>query len=135
MLRAVIDTNVLFVGLTHSGPCGQIVGAWLEERFIPCVSTALALEYEEVLRDKLGDRKRRLALAALPALLHRAEHVPIMLRIRPISNDPDDDMVIECAFCANASIVTMNRRDFVQAHDVLGIDVLSPEEFLDDMEV
>ncbi len=134
MLRAVVDTNVVFEGLTHHGASGQVMDAWLEHRFIPCVSTALVLEYEEVLRSKLGTRKRALALNALPALLDRAEYVPITLRVRPISRDADDDMVIECAFSARASIVTSNRRDFLGAQHALGIAVFSAEEFLDALE-
>lgn len=51
MLYAVIDTNVLFEGLTKSdGACGLIVDAWLNGIFVACVSNALALEYTLVLK-------------------------------------------------------------------------------------
>jgi hypothetical protein len=53
-IRAVIDTNVVFEGLTHrGGPAGAIVGAWMAELFQACVSQAVAYEYEDVLARKL----------------------------------------------------------------------------------
>ena len=130
MIRAVVDTNVLFEGLTKRGSCGAVVDAWKEKRFVPCVSTALALEYEATLTNKLGTRKRRLAVGALSALLNRVEFIPIVYRVRPMSPDPDDDFVIECAFNANASIVTRNVKDFRIAQSALEIAVLKPSEFL-----
>jgi len=130
MKRAVIDTNVLFEGLTRIGTCTEIINAWVEERFIPCVSTALALEYEEVLTNKLGPVKKRKARGALVALLNRAAYTPIAKLVRPLSQDPDDDFVIECAFNADAAIVTRKIRDLEIAQLILNIEVLSPEAFL-----
>ena len=130
MIRAVVDTNVLFEGLTKQGSCGAVVDAWKEERFVPCVSTALALEYEATLTNKLGASKRRFAVGALSALLNRVEFIPIVYRVRPMSPDPDDDFVIECAFNANASIVARNVKDLRIAESALGVDVLKPSEFL-----
>jgi len=129
-MRAVIDTNVLFEGLTTLGDSARVVDAWVARRFVPCVSTALALEYEEVLTNKLGELKRRKALAALQALLNRAEFVPIAYTVRPMSPDPDDDFVIDCAFNAGAAIVTHNVRHFRGLEQALRIPVLTPQAFI-----
>lgn len=128
--RAVIDTNVIFEGLTKLGACGEIVDAWKDRKFIPCVSTALGLEYEEVLGRKFGQERARQALAALQALLGRAEFVPIYYTVRPSSPDADDDFIIDCAFNASAVIVTRNVRDFPGLEASLGIQILTPEEFI-----
>lgn len=77
MIRAVIDTNVLFEGLTHLGPSAEVVDAWVTKKFQPCVSTALALEYQDVLARKLVPSRGDAALRALQALLARCEYVPI----------------------------------------------------------
>jgi putative PIN family toxin of toxin-antitoxin system len=130
MRRAVIDTNVLLEGITRKAEAGRVIDAWADRRFVPCVSTALALEYEEVLLRKFGGRQHETVLAALQALLRRAEYVPILSRVRPLSPDPDDDFVIECAFNSASSIVTRNERDFRVARSALGILVLDPEAFL-----
>ena len=130
MLRAVVDTNVLFEGLTKLGDCSEVVDAWVAREFVPCVSTALALEYEEVLTNKLGAAKRDTALRALQALLSRAEFVAVVFSVRPMSPDPDDDFVIDCAFNGDASIVTNNTKDFVGVEEALKVEVLKPDQFL-----
>jgi len=134
MIRAVVDTNVVFEGLTSLSAAGQVMDAWARRSFVPCVSTALALEYEEVLTNKLGARKRPVALKALQALLDRAEFVAIHYRVRPASPDPDDDFVLEAAYNSGAVIVTRNLKDLRAAGASLGIDVRTPDEFLEDLD-
>ena len=112
MVRAVIDTNVLLEGITRKGDAGRVIDAWVGRRFVPCVSTALALEYEEVLLRRFPEPRHQAVLAALQALLTRAEYTPIASRVRPLSPDPDDDFVIECAYNSASNIVTRNERDF-----------------------
>ncbi len=133
-MRAVVDTNILFEGLTKLGVCGSIMDAWVARRLTPCVSTALAYEYEEVLTNKLRPDRSARALLALQALLSRTEFVPIYYLTRPLSRDPDDDFVIECAFNAGADIVTRNARDLAVAEKSLNIAVLTPEQFLRSLE-
>lgn len=133
MLRAVIDTNILFEGLTKVGACSEVVDAWVAEEFVPCVSTALALEYEEALTNKLGPVKRKHAIGALQALFKRAEWVAIYRQVRPASGDPDDDFVLECAFNGHAVVVTRNLKDLKVGEEVLGLHVWSPEQFIDEL--
>ena len=53
--RVVIDTNVVFEGLTkQGGASGSIIDAWLAGLSQVCVSNALAYEYAEVLSSKLS---------------------------------------------------------------------------------
>ena len=133
MRRAVIDTNVLVEGLTLRGESGQIVDAWRERRFQPCVSTALALEYEEVLLRRFPPQRHPDVQAAVQALLDRAEYVPIFFRLRPASPDPDDDFVLECAFNAQAALVSRNDADLRAPCTVLKIEYLPPAEFLSNL--
>ncbi len=129
-MRAVVDTNVLVDGLGRRGPCGQVVDLWVGNRFEPCVSTALALEYEAVLtRGRTNEQQERMR-KVLQALLARARFVPIMLTYRPQSPDPADDMVIDCVMNGQAALVTSNARHFRAASRTLGFSLLSPEDFV-----
>ncbi len=130
MQRAVIDTNVLVEGLTLRGESGGVVEAWRDRGFQPCVSTALALEYEEVLLRRFPLNRHFDVPAALQALLDRAEYVPIFFNLRPTSPDPDDDFVLECAFNAQAALVSRNARDLEEPCATLKIDYLDPTGFL-----
>ena len=131
IMRAVIDTNILVEGLNRKGPSGRVVDAWAAGRFIVCVSTAMALEYEAVLSRHGSVERTDKVLKALQALLSRAEFVPILFSYRPISPDPGDDMVIDCAMNAHAAIVTSNQKDFQEASKKLGFELFSPETFVD----
>ncbi|MFL6203587.1 MAG: putative toxin-antitoxin system toxin component, PIN family [Thermoanaerobaculia bacterium] len=126
----MIDTNIVFEGLTHLGPSAKVLDAWAERRFLPCVSTALALEYQAVLQSKLAAYRRETVSMALQGLLARCEYVPIYFSYRPASRDPGDDLVVDCVVNSRAVLVTSNTRDFLGASQQLGFPVLRPEIFL-----
>jgi putative PIN family toxin of toxin-antitoxin system len=129
--RVVLDTNVLFEGLTkQETACGLIVDAWFANLITVCVSTALAYEYRDVLFRKLSTPKWEQSRLVLNKLLHQAEFVPIYYSWRPASPDPSDDLVVDCVMNANALLVTANQRDFRQPSQELGILVFTPVEFV-----
>ncbi len=130
MIRAVVDTNVLFEGLTRLGPAAEVIDSWVERQFHPCVSTALALEYQDVLSRKLGAERSESALMALQALLIRCEYVPIFYTYRPTSSDPGDDLVVDCVLNGRAVLVTRNIKHFSGPSLQLGFKVFQPNEFM-----
>ena len=133
-MRAVVDTNVVVEGLEKMGPCGQVIDLWVARRFVPCVSTALALEYEEVLTRQGSIAVRKRKTQALQALLTRAEFVAIAFTYRPQSPDPGDDLVIDCVMNGGAGLVTSNIRDFRQAALDLGFPLWTPHNFVSALE-
>ena len=64
----------------------------------------------------------------------RADYVPIFFGVRPLSSDPDDDFVVECALNASACLVTSKLRDLRIAEEALRIPVLTPAQFLHRLE-
>ncbi|MCB0167463.1 MAG: putative toxin-antitoxin system toxin component, PIN family [Anaerolineae bacterium] len=131
MLRAVIDTNVLFEGLTQQHSlAGSIIDAWLVDLFQPYTTNALVSEYADVLSRKLSPQRWHQLQPLLGTLLTKTQFVEIHYTWRPISPDPADDHIIDCAMNANAIIVTANLRDFRRAKDMLGVTIMSPFEFV-----
>ena len=129
--RAVIDTNVLFEGLTkQGGASGLIIDAWRVGLFHPCVSTALAYEYADVLERKLSPLRWNQLRPVLGSLLLQAKPITIYYTWHPSSPDPGDEFLIDCAMNANAPVVTYNVRDLRSARQALGLSVLSPAEFV-----
>ena len=129
--RVVLDTNVLFEGMTRQGgACGLVIDAWSGNLMQVCVSNALAYEYADVLSRKLSPPKWQKAQIALRTLLHQAEFVSVYYSWRPASPDPGDDLVVDCAMNANAYLITSNTRDFKLAQTELGLQVLTPLELL-----
>ena len=130
-MRAVIDTNVVFEGVTaKGGAAGMVIDAWIRGEFEPFVSTTLAYEYRDVLARKLGNDRWIIIRPMLIAMFRQAVVVDIFFTWRPASPDRGDDHVIDCAMNANAPIVTENVRDFKLAQRSLGMAVMTPAEFL-----
>ena len=130
-MLAVIDTNVLFEGLTKQGGASRLViEAWLAGEFRPCVSTASALEYQSVLTRKLAPERLLRLEIVLSALLDQAKHIEIHFSWRPSSTDPGDDMVVDCTINVGPVLVTWNLADFALPAQLFGLHVLTPVEFV-----
>ncbi len=131
-MRAVIDTNILFKGLTkRNSASAYILRLWQAQLFQPCVSLAVQYEYYDVLARKLASRRWNRIQPVLGTLLARAHPIVIHYRWQPSSPDPGDEKIIDCAMNARAWVVTYNLRDFILARFNLGLVVLSPQEFLE----
>ena len=131
LLRVVIDTNVLFEGLTkQGGAAGLVIDSWAVGLLQVHVSTALAYEYEDVLSRKLADVRWQALKPNLGTLLCLAQFTDIYYSWRPTSPDAGDDLVIDCAMNANATVVTSNIRDFRKAQTSLGLKILTPVELV-----
>lgn len=127
--RCVIDTNVVFEGLTQKGSAaGLLIDAWVAGLLSVCVSNALAYEYVDVLSRKLSLSRWLRLQPVLGALLDRSRFIKIYFSWRPMSPDPQDDHVIDCAMNAGAFIITSNLRDFQSAKTSLGLKIETPVE-------
>ena len=130
-LPIVVDTNVVFEGLTKQGSTSDlIVTAWLAGLLNVYVSNALVYEYEGTLSNKLSPTRWQQAKPILHRMLKHVRFVPIYYSWRPLSPDPGDEHVIDCALNANATVITANLGDFRKAQAEAGLSVLSPVEFV-----
>lgn len=130
-MRVVLDTNVIFEGLTkQGGASGLIIDAWLAGLFEVWITDAVAYEYVDVLSRKLSKTKWEKLQPVLGKLLNLAKFTPIYYSWRPTSPDPGDDLIIDCAMNASAIVVTFNVKDFIQAKQSLGLQVINPTEFI-----
>jgi len=129
--HAVIDTNVVFQGLTKKGGIsGLIIDAWIAGLFNAYVSNTLAYEYEDVLSRKLSDARWQRIKHVLGILLDKSEFVTIYYTWRPASPDPGDEHLIDCAMNSGSPIVTLNIRDFQAAKTSLGLMIMTPADFI-----
>jgi putative PIN family toxin of toxin-antitoxin system len=109
-----------------------------QQRLVPLVSTAVFLEYEEVLRRA----EQRLATGmsetdvdgSLAAFASAAEAVDIHFRWRPQMADTDDEMILESAVNGKAdALITHNIADFRAAARGFGLPVMTPAELFKEL--
>jgi predicted nucleic acid-binding protein len=76
----------------------------------------------------------RETLELIEAVEAFAEPVEVVGKTRPLSPDPDDDMILDLAINGRAeALVTRNKKHFAAAGKRFGIPVLSPAELLEKM--
>jgi putative PIN family toxin of toxin-antitoxin system len=135
-MRLVLDMNVIVAGLrSPEGASAALIERALDQAFVPVLSIALALEYEDVAMDPvqrivsgLDEDEVRTVISAICAV---SEPVESHFLWRPQLRDPADEMVLEAAINGQAeAIVTFNRRDFGAAPARFGIEVWAPRDAL-----
>ena len=130
-MRVVIDTNVVFEGLTkQGGAAGLLIDSWLAGLLEVYISNALAYEYIDVLFRKLSKSRWLELQPVLKILIGKAKFIPIYYSWRPTSPDPGDDLVIDCGMNAAAIVITLNIKDFRRAKNSLGLQVMTPTELI-----
>lgn len=134
--RVVLDTSVVVAGLrSRLGASNRLLTLIAEGRLKPLLTTALFLEYEDV----LCRAEQRLATSMddedvagfLAALASAAEPVEVHFLWRPQLTDPADELVLEAAVNGQAeAIVTHNVRDFLPGAREFSVEVITPGAML-----
>jgi putative PIN family toxin of toxin-antitoxin system len=132
----VLDTSVVVAALrSRSGASNAVLAHVARGGVRPLMSTALFLEYEDVLRRP----EHRLATGMseqdvedfLAELASAAEPVEVSFRWRPQLKDPKDELVLEVAVNGQAeALVTHNAADFEPVALTFGLRVLLPRDLL-----
>ncbi len=135
MKRVVLDTAVI-ASAFRSSRGASILQLVAERRLVPLVSTALFLEYEDVLHRPEQREVHGLSTAGLSMAMRElaalCEPVELHFSWRPQLADPGDEMVLETALNGRADcIVTHKLRDFQRAVPKFGIAVLTPGALLE----
>ena len=130
--RVVLDTSVLVAGLrSRVGASNRVLALVAEQLLVPLVTTALFLEYEDV----LNRAEQRLAtgmetesvVGFLAAFASAAEPIDVHFTWRPQLADPADELVLEAAVNGRATaIVTHNVKDFLPAAHDFAVEVITP---------
>jgi len=137
MKRVVLDTSAVASAFRSSrGASFVILRLVAERRLVPLVSTALFLEYEDVLHRPEQREAHGLDLQAVSRALKElaalCEAVDLHFQWRPQLSDPADEMVLEVALNGRADcIVTHNVRHFRDAVPKFGVPVLTPGGLLE----
>jgi putative PIN family toxin of toxin-antitoxin system len=130
-VRIVLDTALFVTAIRSSdGAAGDVLRGIFREELVPLMDLKLGLEYRDVaLRPehvRASALSKREILELIEAVEAFAEPVEVVVRARPLSPDPNDDMILDLAINGKAeALVTCNTKHFLAAGKRLGIPVLS----------
>jgi putative PIN family toxin of toxin-antitoxin system len=134
-VRIVLDTSALINALRSStGASAEIVRLAISGAVALLMDYKLICEYRDVALRPQHVMASGKSVAEIDAIIDGLESIAtpvrVMIKHRPLSNDGNDDMVLDVAINGNAHVVvTNNMKDFAVASR-FGIRVLTPKEFL-----
>jgi putative PIN family toxin of toxin-antitoxin system len=134
-MKAVVDTNVIVSAVLSAtaAPAG-VLTAWRQGRFDLAVSPPLLAEYRRALAYERVRRIHGLSDDELDGIVERfslfAIVVEPVLEIDAVTDDPDDNRVLECAVTAAVEVIVTGDKHLRAIGVFRGIRVLSPAEFL-----
>jgi len=128
--RIVLDTNVLLSAFGWRGTPHEILRRTMEGQFCLLVSPTLLNELERVLSYSKFHNPEDEVAGFLLAITERAEIVFAPSPLSPVTRDPADDRVLECAVTGRADFIVSGDLHLKELKSFQEIPILSPAEFL-----
>jgi putative PIN family toxin of toxin-antitoxin system len=135
-MRAVVDTNVVLAGLrSRRGASHELLRLLSLGRWILVLSNTLLTEYQEVLHREQAqlpytheDIER-----LLDGLCSRSERLRLRSSWWPVLEDADDEMMVQLAVESRPDYLVTHNVRHLQPARRLGIRVVTPREFLQEL--
>ena len=126
----VYDTNVLISGMIWGGVPYRSIELAQQNKVKGVICDEILDEFEDKLTIKLGISSARTSVVKT-RLLGFLQTVEIPNRLKGVTADPDDDMIIECAVVGGAThIVTGDQKHLLPLEHYQGILIVKPADFL-----
>jgi len=130
MVRVVVDTNVLVSALVGHGKPRRLVLKLLGKHTV-ILSREMLAELADVLaRDRFMIKDSQLE-RYLSGLVRKSEIVTISTRFKMISEDPDDDTVLNTAYSGKANYIVTGDRHLLALREFKGIEIVKVTHMLE----
>lgn len=137
MIRAVLDTNVLFSGIIgvtrETSTPGAIVRAWQAAAFELITSEHIRAEVQRTLTENPYFSSRLAAedvTANLESLAADAIQAVVTVQVVGVASHPEDDLVLAAAVSAGADYLVTGDRELRALGQYRGVSILDPRAFL-----
>ncbi len=129
MLRVVPDTNVLVSATIVQGKQFEILRLAKLGKIKLIVSPEIIKEFEEVIsREKFGFTKEQI-VHATKQILEIAEIIIPQKKLEIIKEDPDDNMILECASESNADYIISGDPHLLAVKSYGNIEIVNATNF------
>ena len=130
MIRAVIDTNVFISSFITYGKSRKVLDKVFAGKIRLLTSPAILLEFEEVLsREKFGLTRTQVQ-RIVSLLIHSSKVIEPRTKITIITEDPDDNKIIECAVDGMAKYIITGDKHLLKIRKYKNIRIVNPNSFL-----
>jgi len=133
-MRVVADTNIVVSGLFWHGPPRELLNSARALMIDLYTSPTLLAELNDVLRrDKFAERLVSVGVGINDLVMGYAALAKVIkptIFITAISEDPDDNLVLECAITAHADAIVSGDSHLLKLSSFRNIPILTASELL-----
>lgn len=127
--RVVFDTNILFSSVGWLGNPHQCIEAARQGRCLSITCEAILAEFSEKLQLKRGFDAAK-AAEATDEIRAFSKVVSIPGTLRVVTDDPDDDAVLECGVEGQANYLVSGDRHLLSLDSYQNIQIVKAVDFL-----
>jgi len=135
LIKVVLDTNILISAIVFGGKPRKV----LESAIKGEIEFVLTEEIIEEMRGVLEGKKFQYPAEISDLIIHElealAEIVKPKHKITVIEKDPEDNRVLECAHESRADLIVSGDMYLLEIQDFQGTKILTPEAFLNTMDL
>jgi uncharacterized protein len=137
MLRVVIDTNVIVIGiLSRKGAPAELINVWRERRFLLLSSSDIVNEVRAVMQYPRIRHKYHLSDDEIEQTMTLLEHDALLVAgdskvAGSVPDDPQDEMFLACALDGQADVIVSGDHHLLDLGVFRDIPIISARQFLD----
>lgn len=132
MRQVVVDTNCLIQMISRHSQYRPIWDAFLSGKFLLCISNEILEEYQEILEQQTT---AQIAENVVLLILNKKNVIFVdpHFRMGLVTEDPDDNKFVDCAFAANADYLVSDDKHFEVLKQIPfpQLNLVRMSEFLD----
>ncbi|MDE1765066.1 MAG: putative toxin-antitoxin system toxin component, PIN family [Thaumarchaeota archaeon] len=130
MLRIVLDTNVLVSALIRNGKPRKLFQTGIDGKYKILISKETLDELSEVIQRPKFKMTGEDIIRIVSALMETCENVRVASNFEVISNDPDDNIIINTAHDGNVDYIVSGDKDIQDLKNFKKIKIVSVDEML-----
>ena len=129
-MRVVLDTNILVSAvLWHDSVSRKLVSKLLENNARIFTSEEILEEFYRILKRDFEPSNQELAHYT-QQVLNFTQHANPTQKLSIVTQDPDDNKILECALAANAHYIVTYDKQILALERYQGTRIITPEQAL-----
>jgi putative PIN family toxin of toxin-antitoxin system len=134
MIKTVIDTNVFISAIFFKGKPREVIQSALKGYIRFYITEEILSEIKNVLHRDKFNLKPQFIENVISEIISIAEWVEPSEHFHVIENDPDDDIIFDCAFASKPEYIVSGDKHLLVINKWKNIEIIKPEKLLEIIE-